>query len=463
MRDDFDYDLFVIGAGSGGVRTARMVAETGRKVAIAEEFRSGGACVIRGCVPKKLYAYASRFRDDYYVARSFGFDAPIINFNWNILRDNKEKEITRLEHIYETRLKEAGVTLFKSRAVLEGSNSIRLLAEDKIITAKNIVIAVGGVPRPLETHGHSIGMTSDEIFDMPALPDKIFIYGGGYIGVEFASIFHGLGVDVTIGYRGDKILGGFDDDIRNSLIEEYLSSGIKLIPFFTTDKMTVQDGVLSFIHDGKPQEFKYILNASGRIPNTKDLGLEKAGVKTDKNGTIIVDKYSKTTTDSIYAVGDVTNRLTLTPVAIEEAMCLVQTLCHNNPVAPDYENVPTAVFTTPEIGSVGFCEDKAIAAGYSIDIYESRFRTMKYSLSDKSTKNYMKMIVDKETDVVLGVHIFGNDSAEIIQCIGIAIKARLTKKQFDATMAVHPSIAEELVTMRKPSRTIENKIKKFAP
>lgn len=457
MRDNFDYDLFVIGAGSAGVRTARMVAETGKKVAIAEEFRSGGACVIRGCVPKKLYAYASRFRDDFHIARSFGFEAPVIDFNWNILRDNKEKEITRLEHIYETRLKDAGVTLFKSRAVLEGKHEIRLLAEDKIVTAKNIVIAVGGVPRPLHHNGHSIGMTSDEIFDLPALPDKIFIYGGGYIGVEFASIFHGLGVDVTIGYRGDKILGGFDNDIRHCLIEEYLGKGITLIPFFTKEKMTIQSGgVLSFTHDGKTQEFKHILNASGRIPKTQDLGLEKAGIETDKNGTIIVDKYSKTTADSVYAVGDVTNRLTLTPVAIEEAMCLVQTLCYDNPTAPDYENVPTAIFTTPEIGSVGLSEDKAIAAGYAIDIYESRFRTMKYSLSDKTTKNYMKMIVDKKTNIVLGVHIFGNDSAEIIQCIGIAIKAKLTKEHFDATMAVHPSIAEELVTMRTPSRTVEN-------
>ncbi|MEM6603800.1 MAG: glutathione-disulfide reductase [Pseudomonadota bacterium] len=452
------FDYFVIGGGSGGVRFARMAAATGARVGIAEEYRYGGTCVIRGCVPKKLYVYASRFKENFALAESFGWSLGSADFNWATLRDNKEKEITRLEGIYYKLLAGSDVHIFNDRASVSGMNKIKLEGSGQEVEADKVIIATGGWPRPLEVNGQMIGMTSNEIFDLKELPEKLFIYGAGYIALEFASIFNGLGVDVTVGFRGDMILRGFDQQIRERLTEEFTRKNIKLIPKLQLDDLQFKDNKLMIQTpsgmQAAVQEFFSILNATGRVPNTDRLGLEEVGVILDKNKAIQVDKYSKTNLDWVYALGDVTNRMNLTPVAIEEAMCLVDTLCHNKPRPMAYENIATAVFTTPEIGTIGISEDIAQEKGFMVDIYESQFRPMKNTLSDKAFKMYMKLIVDTATDKVIGVHILGPDAGEMIQSVAIAVKAGLTKADFDATMAVHPTAGEEFVTLRQVARSL---------
>ena len=446
------FDFFVIGAGSAGVRFARMASKLGKKVAIAEEFRAGGTCVIRGCVPKKLFVYASRFPDDFSIAESFGWTVDEPKFNWTNLRRNKDKEIKRLESIYNNLLSDAGVTIFPERATVSSENTIRLAKSGEEIKADKIIIATGGKPRKMMVEGVSVGMSSNDIFDLIELPDKIFIYGGGYIGVEFACILNGLGVDVTIGYRADLPLKGFDTHIRLGLAAEMEKNGILLMPKLPLSEFSLENQKLIFNYNSKKYNFGNVMNAMGRVPYSTGLGLETAGVIVDQSDAIQVDKFSQTSCPSIYALGDVTDRHCLTPVAIEEAMCLLKTLVDGEPTAPNYHNIATAVFTTPEIGTIGMTEQKAIDLGMALDIYESRFRPMKNVLSDKTNKTYMKLVVDKLSQTVMGVHMMGPDAGEIIQSIAIAMQSAARKDQFDRTMAVHPTAAEEFVTMREPVR-----------
>lgn len=452
------FDFFVIGAGSAGVRFARMAAKMGKKVAIAEEYRAGGTCVIRGCVPKKLFVYASRFPEDFSVAESFGWTMEEPKFNWTTLRKNKDKEIKRLEDIYHKLLKDSGVTVFSERAEISSETTIKLAKSGEEIEAEKIIIATGGKPRKMMVEGTSIGMSSNDIFDLIELPDKIFIYGGGYIGVEFACILNGLGVDVTIGYRGDLPLKGFDNYLRTGLAEAMKKSGITLMPKLPLSEFSLENQKLAFEYNNKKHIFGNVMNAMGRVPYSENLGLEKAGVIVDQNDAIQVDKFSQTSCPSIYALGDVTNRHCLTPVAIEEAMCLLKTLINGEQTAPNYHNIATAVFTTPEIGTIGMTEQKAIDLGLALDIYESHFRPMKNVLSGKTTKTYMKLVVDKLSQTVLGVHMMGPDAGEIIQTVAIAMQNVPRKDQFDRTMAVHPTAAEELVTMREPVRSFQGTI-----
>lgn len=449
-----EFDICVIGAGSAGVRFARMAASNGKKVAVIESYRAGGTCVIRGCVPKKLYVYASRMAHDFTLAESFGWDIQVNHFSWKHLVQNKEKEITRLEGIYQKLLKNSGVTFIQDKASFKDANHLRLEHSNETLKADHIIIATGGKPRAMHIDGHYVGMASNEIFDLESLPKQIFIYGAGYIALEFASILNGLGVDVTVGFRGDKILRGFDEGVRDHLTQAFTDQGITLCPSLPMDQLSFDGHLLSFNHSGNDYSFEHILNATGRVPNIEDLNLESVGVATNKKGAICVDDYSATNIKSIYALGDVTDRMALTPVAIEEAMCLVDTLCHNMPRQPDYENIPTAVFTSPEIGTIGMTEQDVIAHQLKADIYESSFRPMKYTLSGQQKKMFMKCIVDQDTQKILGIHIVGPDSGEMIQALGIAVKAGLTKKDFDSTMAVHPTAAEELVTMRQKTRTV---------
>lgn len=455
MADTFDYDFFVIGAGSGGTRAARMAASKGIKTGIAEEYRAGGTCVIRGCVPKKIYSYASHFSDDFDIARFYGYDVPKnIAFDWTVLQKNKNTEIARLQGIYHNLLKNSGVDFIADSATFVSQHGILLKKSNKIITAKNILIATGGKPRPLKINNIEVGITSNDIFNLETLPDKILIYGGGYIAVEFAGIFHGLGVNVTLAYRGDRLLKEFDYDLSDKLTQEYYAKGITLIPNTTLEKLSLRDNIVTLIHEDKTLEFTTVLNTIGRIPNSDSLNLDKIGIQTDDDGKIITDKHFATHIKTIFAIGDVANKINLTPVAIQEAMCLTQTLFTDTPQIMDYDTIPAAVFCNPEIGTVGLSEQQALEKGYNLKIFESNFRSLKYSLTDKKTRHFMKLIIDNKTDIILGVHLFGADSAELIQLIAIAVKAQLTKQQLDNTMAVHPTISEELVTMRTPSRII---------
>ncbi len=452
----FDYDLFVIGAGSGGVRAARIAATHGARVAIAEEFRYGGTCVIRGCVPKKLLVYASRFEEEFEDSAGFGWQVGERRFNWQALIANKDREITRLENIYRTNLEKAGVVRFDSRAVLTGSNSVRLLSDGTEITAERILVATGGTPNlDPDLPGVEHVITSNEAFHLPELPKSIVVAGGGYIAVEFAGIFNGLGVDTTLIYRGEEILRGFDDDIRANLHAELVKKGINVV---TEDIFTAieknETGLIGRTRQGRALEVEQIMFAIGRRPHTEDLGLETAGVETDRAGAIVVDKFSQTNVPNIYAVGDVTNRVNLTPVAIREGHAFADTVYGNMPRAVDHSNVASAVFSQPEIGTVGLTEQEARASYSALDIYRSSFRPMKLTLTDRDEKTFMKVIVDAETDKVLGVHVMGHDAGELAQVLGIAIKMGATKADFDATVAVHPTAAEELVTMREPSERI---------
>ena len=436
----FDYDLLVIGAGSGGVRAARMAATYGAKVAIIEEFRVGGTCVIRGCVPKKLYVYASRFADQFDVASSFGWQVDA-TFDWPTLVAAKEKEITRLEAGYTANLEKPGVEIIKDRAVVTGPNSLRLLGSDRELTAKHLLIATGSHPFIPDIPGSEFAITSNEAFDLPALPKTILIEGGGYIAVEFATIFAGLGVDTTLVHRGDRILRGFDDDMRIGLEAGLITRGVRLMYHTTVSSLAKSgDGVMATLSDGVSAPFDAVMFATGRRANTTGLGLETAGITLKPDGSIDVDAYSQSSTPSIYAVGDVTGRAQLTPVAIREGWYFAETLYNNKKLAVDHSLIPTAVFSEPEIGVVGLTEPQAASHG-DIDVYVARFRPMQNTLSTRTERMVLKLITEPNEGKVLGVHILGPSAAEMIQLVGIAVGMGATKPDFDRTIALHPSAA----------------------
>ena len=449
-RDGFDYDLFVIGAGSGGVRAARISAGYGAKVAVAEEYRVGGTCVIRGCVPKKLMVYASRFADDFADAAGYGWTAVTPAFDWAKLIANKDKEIARLEGAYGTALGNAGVEIIRSRAIVEGPHSIRLAAENRTVTAKQLLIATGA--RAFIDHaipGCEHAISSNEVFHLPQQPKRIVIAGGGYIAVEFAGIFHGLGSHVSLVYRGEQILRGFDDDLRQALHTEYEKKGIDIRCSAKIARIDKGPGGFAVrLADDTVLEADQVLGAIGRIPNTAGLGLEAAGVALDQHGAVAVDAFSATSVASIHAVGDVTNRLNLTPIAIREGHAFADTVFGGKPTKVDHREVPTAVFSTPEIGTVGLSEALARKDFGAVDIYKTTFRPMRHILAGRDERMLMKLVVDATSSRVLGVHILGPDAGEMAQLAGIAVKMGATKAQFDATVAVHPTAAEELVTLR---------------
>ncbi len=447
---DYDFDLFVIGAGSGGARAARMSSEFGAKVAIAEEFRFGGTCVIRGCVPKKLFVYASHFNESFQDSAGFGWSVPSVSFDWSKLVAAKDEEITRLEGIYARNLGNANVEKFESRAEIVDAHTVRLIGLDKIVTAKTILVAVGASPFKPEIPGIEHAITSNEALDLKELPETVTVVGGGYIAVEFAGIFHGVGVPTKLLYRGDKILRGFDEDMRDGLMEELTLSGVDLhMNADPAEIVKLDEGFKVILKDGSEFKTGLVMYATGRVPHTKGLGLENAGVELGSKGQVIVDEYSKSSVDSIYAVGDVTDRANLTPVAIREGTCFAETVFNNNPIAVDHSVIPTAVFSQPEIGTVGLTEAEAREQYGEIDLYKAAFRPMKNTISGRQSKMRMKLIVDAKSNKVLGCHVLGPDAAEIIQSVGIAIRMGATKADFDATIALHPSAAEELVTMRQ--------------
>ncbi len=452
----FDYDLFVIGAGSGGVRAARIAAGYGAKVAIAEEHRVGGTCVIRGCVPKKLMVYASQFAEAFEDAAGYGWTVPEPTFSWQTLIANKDQEIERLEAIYLKNLTNAGVELFMCRAVIEGPNTVRLVAEDRTVTARVILVATGGRPWLDETlPGIEHVITSNEVFYLPEQPRRVVIAGAGYVAVEFAGIFNGLGSEVTLVYRGDEILRGFDGEIRSGLRREMEKKGVRFVlnTIFTNIERR-EDGLHGRLRTGETLVADEILFATGRIPNTAGLGLERAGVETGAYGAIAVDAESRSNVPSIYAVGDVTNRVQLTPVAIREGHAFADTVFGGRRVTVDHSLVPSAVFAQPEVGSVGLTEEDAVAAYPAVDIYAATFRPMLHTLSGREERMFMKIVVDAATDRVLGVHVLGHGAGELAQVLGIVVRMGATKADFDATMAVHPTAAEELVTMRTVTRQL---------
>ena len=454
---NFDYDLFVIGAGSGGVRAARIAANHGAKVAVAEEYRVGGTCVIRGCVPKKLLVYAARFHGEFEDAAGFGwsFDEAKPGFSWSKLIANKDKEIDRLENAYRANLERSKVEIIATRAVVEGPNQVRLLKDNRVVTAKFILVATGGWPTMPLIPGIQHAITSNEAFHLGTLPKSIVVVGGGYIAVEFAGIFNGLGVKTTLLYRREKILRGFDEDLRDDLTAALQKRGITVV----TNATPTAIEELASTAGGKTLRIRLsndasidagaIMYATGRHPNTKNLGLEKAGVKLGANGEVSVDAQSRSSVPSIYAVGDVTNRVNLTPVAIREGHAFADTVFGNKPWSTDHSLVPTAVFSEPEIGTVGLSEADARAKYGDVDIYKTRFRPMKYTLSGRDERMLMKLVVSAGDQKVVGCHILGPDAAEMVQMAAIAMRMGARKIDFDQTMALHPSAAEELVTLRE--------------
>ena len=446
---NFDYDLFVIGGGSGGVRASRIAASHGARVAVAEEYRMGGTCVIRGCVPKKLLVYGSHFAEDLADAKRFGWNTDGATFDWVTLRDNVAAEVDRLEGLYGQTLGNAKVEVIQQRAVIAGPNLVRL-ADGTAVSAANILIATGAWPSIPAIPGAEHGITSNEVFHLDHLPKRAVIAGAGYIANEFAGIFNELGVEVTLVTRGDKMLRSYDQEIVDRLAGITREKGIDLRFNFPFTSITKQaDG--SFLVDGGDQgviETDLVLFAIGRVPKTTDMGLETVGVALDKIGAVIVDEYNRTNVSGIYAVGDVTNRVQLTPVAIREGHAFADTVFGNNPRTIDYATIPTAVFSNPTIAGVGLTEEEARATLSDVKVYKSDFRAMKNVLAGRNERALYKMIVDGATDKVVGLHLLGPDSAEILQAAAIAVKAGLTKQAFDETMALHPSMAEELVLMK---------------
>ncbi len=450
---EFDVDLFVIGGGSGGVRAARIAAGYGAKVMVAEEYRMGGTCVIRGCVPKKLFVIGSHIHDEVEDAAGFGWTIGQVSFDWRTLVANKDKEIARLEGIYTTNVEKAGGEVVKTRAVIEDAHTLRL-ADGKTVTAKYIMIATGGAPN----HGPAIPgiehvISSDEAFHLTELPKRIVIQGGGYIALEFACIFAGFGSDVTVVYRGDNILRGFDDDVRAHARAELEKRGITIITGSVINKIDKHGKEFTtHLSSGSSIASDKVMFAIGRHPNVANLGLENAGVAINpNNGGIAVDGWSKTSVPNIYAIGDVTHRVNLTPVAIREGHAFADTVFGKRPVQVDHTTIPTAVFSQPEIGTVGLTEGEARAQFSHVDIYKTDFRPIKSTMSGRDTRILMKLVVDGTTDRVVGCHIVGDTAAEIIQAVAIAVKMKATKADFDATFALHPTAAEELVTMRTPT------------
>jgi len=446
-----EVDLFVIGGGSGGVRAARIASGYGARTVVAEEYRLGGTCVIRGCVPKKLLVYASRFAYEFEDAAGFGWTLGERSFDWPTLIANKDREIARLELAYTSTLERAKVRIEKDRAVLLDPHTVQLVNSGKTVRARTILIATGGWPHPgAEIAGLEHVISSNEAFHLKELPKRILIQGGGYIALEFAGIFAGLGSKVTVIYRGDNILRGFDDDLRAHLRLEMEKHGIRIITReIVTGVEKVDHGLCASFSDNSSEVFDQVMFATGRHPNVKGLGLEAAGVEFSPTGGIAVDEWSRTNVPHIYAVGDVTNRVNLTPVAIREGHAFADTVFGGKPVRVDLNDVPTAVFSEPEVGVVGLTEQEARERYARVDIYKTTFRPLKMTLAARDARTFMKLVVDGTTDRLLGCHIVGPDSGEMIQLVGIAVKMKATKADFDATMAVHPTAAEELVTLRE--------------
>jgi len=445
----YDFDLFVIGAGSGGVRAARMSAGYGARVAVAEDRYLGGTCVNVGCVPKKLFVYASHFTEDFHHAQGYGWKLGGSSFDWQTLLNNKNAEISRLNGIYQGLLDNTGVTLFDARATILDAHTVSV--GSKSIATEKILVATGGWPSVPEMPGKEHIITSNEAFLLEELPERIVIVGGGYIAVEFAGIFHGLGVDTTLLYRGPLFLRGFDNDIREHLSAEMRKKGLKLQ--FETNITSIEkkgESFLAHLTTDETISTDLIMYATGRHPNTQDLGLEQAGVELNSKNAIIVDQNYQSTVSSIYAIGDVTDRVNLTPVATAEGAVLARALYNNQASSVDYNDIPTCIFSQPNLGTVGLTEEQAREKHNHIEIYKSTFTPMKLSLTGSEEKTFMKLIVDKSTDKIIGVHMLGPDAGEIIQGIGIAIKAGATKAHFDATIGIHPTTAEEFVTMRTP-------------
>ena len=447
---DSDCDLFVIGAGSGGTRAARVAAQYGARVQIAEAFRFGGTCVIRGCVPKKLMVYASRFADDFAGAAGFGWTIPQApTFDWRTLVEGKEREISRLSGLYLANLKKAGVVIHETRATVAGPHEVRL-GDGRSVTAGIILVATGGEPSMPDTlPGHELAISSDEIFDLPVFPRRLVVVGSGYIGMEFASVFTRLGSRVTLVNRGANVLRGFDDDMRDGVRDALATAGIRFLMNAQLERIERRDGALAVtLQDGTLLEADQVLLATGRHPSTKGLGLAEAGVALGNKGQVKVDVASRSSIPSIYAVGDVTDRVALTPVAIREGQAFADSVFGGMDQVADHSGIPTAVFTTPEIGTVGLTEEEAKERHACVDVYAVSFKPMHAALSGRDERVIMKMIVDGNSDVVIGIHVLGEGAGEMAQLFGIAVKAGATKADFDRTCALHPTIAEELVTMR---------------
>jgi len=447
---DYDYDLFVIGAGSGGVRASRMSAKAGARVAICEPGRLGGTCVNVGCVPKKLFVYGAHFAEDFDDAAGYGWTLGERRFDWASLVDAKDREIGRLNRLYGHLLANAGVELIEGRGRITSPHTVEVNGRE--YSARYILIGTGSTPTIPEIPGAELGVTSNEFFHWPELPKRIVVVGGGYIGVELTGILHGLGAKVTQIYRGSMFLRGFDHDVRSFLAEEMRKKGIDL--HFETDVELIEknhrgDGLLVILRDGEDIECDAVLFATGRHPHTAGLGLDNVGVALDNKGAIIVDEHYRTNVPSIFAIGDVINHITLTPVALAQGMAVTKTLFENNPTTVDYDFIPTAVFSQPNIGTVGFIESEARAKFGEVDIYKSSFTPMKHTMSGRKEKTMMKLIVDRKTQRVVGLHMVGPEAGEIVQGFAVAMKCGATKQQFDATVGIHPTAAEEFVTMRE--------------
>jgi glutathione reductase (NADPH) len=444
-----DFDLFVIGAGSGGVRASRVSAGLGARVAVAEERYLGGTCVNVGCIPKKLFVYAAHFAQDFEDAAGFGWSVGERSFDWQRLLANKDREIERLNGVYARLLDAAGVTRIEGRARLVDAHTVEV--GERRYRAEHVLIAVGGWPTLPAIPGIEHAKSSNEMFHLKELPRRALVVGGGYVAVEFAGILHGLGVEVTQLYRGELFLRGFDDDARTALAEEMRKQGIALRFGANPARLERRGAALrAVLEDGSALDTDLVLYATGRRPLTADLGLEGVGVELDANGAVVVDAYSRSSVPSVWAIGDATDRLQLTPVAIHEAMCVAQTLFGGRPTRPDHENVASCVFGIPPLASVGVTEAQARARHGDVSIYRTRFRPLKHTLSGRDEQTLMKLVVDRRSDRVLGAHMVGPDAGEIIQGIAIAVKLGATKAQFDATVGIHPTAAEEFVTMRTP-------------
>jgi glutathione reductase (NADPH) len=445
----FDFDLFTIGGGSGGVRASRVSAGYGAKVAIAECGRFGGTCVNVGCIPKKLFSYAAHVREDFEVAKSFGWTTGEPRFDWATLLANKDREIARLNGVYERVLSLAGVEIMRGRASVVDPHTVEI--GGRRFSARHILLATGSWPTVPDIPGREHAITSNEAFHLERLPRRALLIGGGYIAVEFGSIFNGLGVQTVLAYRGRRLLRGFDAELGERLREEMGAKGVKIHFGEEPQRITRRsDGSLEVaFSDGAREETDLVMFATGRHPNSANLGLETAGVELAEDGAVIVDRYSRSSVDSIHAIGDLTNRLNLTPVATAEAMWLAKTLFANQPTAVDHEAVPTAIFANPNVATVGLSEERAREKFGAVDVYKASFRALKLTLGDKSERTFMKLVVDRVSQKVVGAHMIGADAGEVIQGIAIAVKLGATKAQFDATIGIHPTAAEEFVTLRE--------------
>lgn len=448
----FDYDLFVIGAGSGGVRAARIAASHGARVAICEESRVGGTCVIRGCVPKKLLVYASHYAEDFEDSGGYGWETGPARFSWSKLIRAKDQEIDRLNQVYLRLLADSGVTLFEGSGTMLDPHGIRV--GDETITAKTILIATGGHPWVPDIPGIEHSITSNEAFDLEELPPRVAVIGGGFIACEFAGIFNGLGSKVIQLYRGDAVLRGFDQDVRRVVGSELQKKGVNLMLETDVESILETDSGLELtLRGGETLEVDQVMYATGRVPNVRGLGLRNIGVEVQPDGRVVVDEFSRTNVENIFAVGDVTSRVNLTPVAIYEGHAFADTVFGGRTRPVNHEYVPSAVFSQPPVGTAGYSEEDAITHIGPIDVYISEFRPMKHTLSGRDEKTMMKLIVERTSQKVVGIHIVGMDAPEIVQGFAVAVKSGLTKERFDCTIGIHPTAAEELVTMRNPARS----------